>query len=74
MERFLSGLFRAPAAPRSEKQEELEKVLDSGTSFPGIPLHVCMEDITLQEIDKVKVSFPVHIRNVSLIKVRRCSM
>ena len=61
--------FLSRASP-NKKKKDLEQLLQTTPSFPGIPLHVATpDDVTREEIDEVEVSFPVHIRNSKLIKV-----
>lgn len=52
----------------NKKKKALEQLLQTGPSFPGIPLHVCT-DVSREEMDEVEVKFPMHIRNVGIVKV-----
>lgn len=52
--------------PKSPRESSLEQLLQTSPTFPGIPLHVCTEDVSRDELEKVRIPFPVHIRDTSL--------
>lgn len=62
----MKGWFASrPKSPRG-RESSLEQLLQTSPTFPGIPLHVCTEDVSRDELEKVRIPFPVHIRDTSL--------